>query len=85
MWHSADSAGANATPIATFSVFNVQGLKPRTVHSKVPYLNDLLHQGNQLFIALSETWLRDHRDAEVRTGDSKEEKAMIQDRKYLSD
>ena len=63
--HSADGAGANATPLATFSVFNVQGLKPRTVPSKVPFLKDLLHQGNQLFIALSETWLRDHRDAEV--------------------
>ena len=63
--HSTDGAGANATPLATFSVFNVQGLKPRTVPSKVSFLKDLMHQGNQLFIALSETWLRDHRDAEV--------------------
>ena len=53
--HSADGAGANATPLATFSVFNVQGLKPRTVPSKVPFLKDLLHQEKQLFIALSES------------------------------
>lgn len=46
-------------------MINIQGLKPRTVPSKVPFIQDLLTENNQLFIALSETWLAEHRDAEL--------------------
>lgn len=48
-----------------FTLFNVQGLKPLTVQSTVPYIQDRLREKNQLFIALSETWLADHKDEEV--------------------
>ena len=58
-----DSHGADS--IDMFSIFNVQGLKPRTVPGKVPYIQDLLQTSKQLFIALTETWLRDHTDAEL--------------------
>ena len=44
---------------------NIRGLKPRTVPSKVPYIQDLLCHSNQLFAALTETWLHDHLDAEI--------------------
>ena len=50
----------------SFSLLNVQGLKPRTVPTKVPYVRDVLHETNQLFIALTETWLRDHKEAELK-------------------
>ena len=33
--------------------------------SKVPLVSDLLYEKKQLFFALSETWLREHKDAEV--------------------
>ena len=49
-----------------FSVFNVHGLKPTTVPSKVPYVADLLSEKNQLFMALTETWLHNHKDGEVQ-------------------
>ena len=52
--------------LSCFSVFNVHGLKPNTVPSKVPYISDLLLEKKQLFVALTETWLQDHKDAEVR-------------------
>lgn len=48
-----------------FSFLNIQGLKPKTVPSKVPYVRDLLKENNQLFIGLSETWLKDHKEAEL--------------------
>lgn len=51
--------------MTSFSIFNVQGLKPRTVPTKVPFIQDLLQYSNQLFIALTETWLREHLDAEL--------------------
>ena len=44
---------------------NIQGLKPRTIPSKVPFIKDLLFHDKLLFIALTETWLRDHLDAEI--------------------
>ena len=54
-------------PSATyFSYANIQGLKPKTVQSKVPTISDLLHEKEQMFFALSETWLRDHKDAEIQ-------------------
>ena len=46
-------------------MFNCQGLKPRTVPSKVPYIQDLVGEKNQFFMALTETWLREHTDAEL--------------------
>jgi hypothetical protein len=46
-------------------VFNVHGLKPDTVPSKVPYISDLLLEKNQIFMALTETWLHNHKDAEL--------------------
>lgn len=51
--------------LSYFSVFNVQGLKPQTTQSKVAFVQDLLHESNQLFICLTETWLKDHTDAEL--------------------
>ena len=48
-----------------FSVFNVQGLVPKTKLSKIPMLHDILHSRNQLFISLTETWVGDHNDAEL--------------------
>ena len=44
----------------------MQGLKPRTVPTKVPFVQDLLKDRNQLFMALTETWLREHNDAELQ-------------------
>jgi len=34
--------------------------------SKVPYINDRLNDQRQLFIGLTETWLNEHRDSELR-------------------
>ena len=48
-----------------FSIWNCRGLKPRTVPSKVPYIQDLVRDQNQLFMALTETWLCEHVDAEL--------------------
>ena len=50
----------------SFSVFNVHGLKPNTVPSKVPYIADLLAENNQLFMAVTETWLSYHKDGELQ-------------------
>ena len=33
--------------------------------SKVPLISDLLIHKNQMFFALSETWLKDEKDAEI--------------------
>ena len=44
----------------------MQGLKPRTVPTKVPFVQDLLKDRNQLFMALTETWLREHNNAELQ-------------------
>ena len=55
-------------PINCFSLWNCRGLKPRTVPSKVPYIQDLVREQDQLFIVLTETWLRDHSDAELDIG-----------------
>ena len=48
-----------------FSVFNVQSLRPQTVQSSVPYVKNCLVEKNQLFMALSATWLHNHTDGEV--------------------
>ena len=44
---------------------NVQGLAPQTVQSKVPFISDTIVHEKQLFIGLSETWLKNHQDAEL--------------------
>ena len=49
----------------------MQGLKPRTVPTKVPYIGDLLHESNQIFTALTETWLKDHKEAELKIANYK--------------
>ena len=51
--------------LSYFSLFNIQGLKPSTRPSCVPYVKDLLKANNQLFICLTETWLYQHLDAEL--------------------
>ena len=48
----ANDAGASATiPLAYFTLANIRGLKPRTVPSKVSFIQDLLQQNCQLFAA----------------------------------
>ena len=49
----------------SFSILNVQGLKPLTVQSTVPYIKDILLLNNNIFTILTETWLREHVDAEI--------------------
>ena len=51
--------------MSNFSILNIAGLKPQTVPSKIPYVEDLLKDKNQLFIVLSETWLKNHTNAEL--------------------
>ena len=55
----------DVSELTYFSYANIQGLQPKTVPSKVPLVSDLLYEKKQLFFALSETWLREHKDAEV--------------------
>ena len=62
----ANDAGASAAiPLAYFTLANIRGLKPRTVPSKVSFIQDLLQHNCQLFAALTETWLQEHLDAEI--------------------
>ena len=51
--------------LSHFSLVNIAGLKPQSVQSKVPYIEDLLKDKNQLFVALTETWLKSHKQAEL--------------------
>jgi len=51
--------------LSNFSILNIAGLRPQTVPSKVPYIEDLLKDKNQLFTVLSETWLKNHTQAEL--------------------
>ena len=39
-----------------------------TVPSKVPYISDLLIEKGQLFMAITETWLQNHKEAELHIG-----------------
>ena len=52
-------------PVTTFSILNIQGLRPRTVLSKIPYIQDLIQANNQMCIAITETWLRDRTDPDL--------------------
>lgn len=45
---------------------NVQGLCPQTVPSKVPFVKSTLCDKNNLFVGLSETWLKDQKEAELK-------------------
>ena len=54
----------STSSVSTFSSFNVQGLVPKTKPSCVPFINDVLHDKNQIFISLTETWLCNHYEAE---------------------
>ena len=55
----------NVCVLNSFSYTNIQGLCPQTLPSKVPYIEDILFSFNQIFIALSETWLKSHKEAEL--------------------
>ena len=46
-------------------MFNIQGLIPKTLISKVPLVRDILYEKKSLFMALTETWLHDHKEAEM--------------------
>ena len=61
---NSDSIGS-ISKLCYFSLLNIQGLKPSTRPSCVPYVADLLHDKDQLFICLTETWLHDHVTAEL--------------------
>ena len=71
---AAAAAGSESDAIGTdvqrpllnpFTVLNVRGLKPRSVPSKVPFIQDIVDDSSQMFLALTETWLCDHHDAEL--------------------
>ena len=53
--------------MSTYSVFNVYGVVPQTRPSKIPFLRDSLLDKNQVFLAVTETWLSEdhHLPAEV--------------------
>ena len=53
------------TPVDHFNLVNIRGLMPRTVPTKVPYIQDIFQQKKHLFGMITETWLRDHLDAEI--------------------
>ena len=48
-----------------FSFLNIQGNQSKTVQSKVPYVENILEPKNQLFIGVTETWFKEHKDSEV--------------------
>ena len=56
---------SESTVLSSVSISNFQGLKPLTVQSSVLYLKGNLLQNNHLFVILTETWLREHKDAEI--------------------
>ena len=43
----------------------MQGLKPQTRPSSIPFIEDVLNDKTQFFISLTETWLLGHSDAEL--------------------
>ena len=61
----ATTSSVGISKLCYFSLLNIQGLKPSTRPSCVPYVADLLHGMDQLFICLTETWLHDHGTAEL--------------------
>ena len=58
---------SNPLLINSYAFFNVQGLCPQTVQSKVPFIKNNICNKNLLFIGLSETWLhKGHKEAELQ-------------------
>ena len=52
--------------MTTFSYMNIHGLCPQTTPSSVPFLANILHSENHIFLALTETWLSSsHKKAEL--------------------
>ena len=56
--------------LKTFHVLNIRGLKTATTNS-VPYTTDILHDPSlsSAAMSLTETWLHDHQDAEIKVPD----------------
>ena len=63
------STSSSGSSLSTFSLFNIGGLKPRSVPSNVPAISDYLKETPHLFIALTETRLNYHLDAELHIQD----------------
>ena len=61
---SATQTGGN-NALNCFSLWNCRGLKPLTVPSKVPFIQNLLREENLLFVALTEIWLNEHKNVEL--------------------
>ena len=57
------SSGTVGNPLSSFTVVNIRGLCTYSNKTKVAVLSDHLSLDKQLFAAVTETWLRDHRDA----------------------
>lgn len=58
---------SNPLSINNFAFFNVQGICPQTVQSKVPFIKNNICNKNLLFLGLSETWLhKGHMEAELK-------------------
>jgi len=68
--------------LSSFTALNIAGLKPQTVPSKVPYVDMLLKDKNQLFIGLTETWLKGHTMAELEIENYKLYRADRKGRKH---
>ena len=54
------------SPLTRLHLYNIRGLRTKT-HNKVPLISDIAHDPDQpaALFALSETWLHDHKDAEI--------------------
>ena len=61
-----NAATTQCSPLTRFHLYNVRGLHTKT-HNKVPLVSDIVHDPSQpaALIALTETWLHDHLDAEI--------------------
>ena len=53
------------SPLNAFSIFNIQGLVQKSNPSKVPFIRDIITFRNEMFCALTETWLKDQKEAEI--------------------
>ena len=60
-----DAAAATST-LSSFMLLNVRCLCGKTTPSKVPFLAEMLRDGNHLALALTETHLGDHLEAEIK-------------------
>ena len=62
---STDVPTLSATTVNQFAFLNIQGLCPQTCPSKVPFIKSNICNENLLFVGLSETWLKSHKEAEL--------------------